>query len=107
MKGLFQCPPRATPWVRPSKQQSRPERAKASDVNAFALSGRLSIYTLYPGRCPGLGASALSGRAGIELLLGSEIEEEHSEQDEEEIHELRLEILLVEDGCTEEEADDD
>ena len=64
MKGLFQCPP----WVRPSKQQSRPERAKASDMNAFALSGRLSIYTLYPGRCPGLGASALSGRAGSGVL---------------------------------------
>lgn len=56
---------------------------------------------------PGLGASAPSGRAGIELLLRSEVEEEHTEQDEEEIHELRLEVLLVEDGCTEEEADDD
>ena len=56
---------------------------------------------------PGLGASALSGRAGIEFLLRSEVEEEHTEQDEEEIYELRLEVLLVEDGCTEEEADDD
>ena len=40
-------------------------------------------------------------------LFGSEIEEEHSEQDEEKIHELCLEVLLVEDGCSEEEADDD
>ena len=78
-----------------------------SYLKAFALTGRLVCLHNYPRRCPGLGASALSGRAGIELLLGSEIEEEHSEQDEEEIHELRLEILLVEDGCTEEEADDD
>ena len=76
-------------------------------LKAFALTGRQVCAHKHPGRCPGLGASALSGRAGIELLLGSEIEEEHSEQDEEEIHELRLEILLVEDGCTEEEADDD
>ena len=69
----------------------RPERAEAPS----------------PGHRPGLGASALSGRAGIELLLGSEVEEEHTEQDEEEIYELRLEVLLVEDGCAEEEADDD
>ena len=31
---------------------------------AFALTGRLADCCLYPGRCPGLGASALSGRAG-------------------------------------------
>ena len=60
-----------------------------------------------PGCCPGLGASALTGRAGIELLLRSKIEEEHSEQNEEKVYELRLEVLLVEDGGSEEEADDD
>ena len=34
---------------------------------AFALTGRLADCCLYPGRCPGLGASALSGRAGANL----------------------------------------
>ena len=29
---------------------------------AFALTGRFDDYQHYPGRCPGLGASALSGR---------------------------------------------
>ena len=85
-----------------------PCKGKSFDyMKLLPLQGDVVKIITYPGRCPGLGASALSGRAGIELLLGSEIEEEHSEQDEEEIHELRLEILLVEDGCTEEEADDD
>ena len=43
MKGLFQCPPRASPWV---KQQvaMRPVRAKAllitRNLKAFALTGR-------------------------------------------------------------------
>ena len=31
---------------------------------AFALSGRRVCVHNYPGRCPGLGASALSGRIG-------------------------------------------
>ena len=31
---------------------------------AFALTGRRATTQYYPGRCPGLGASALSGRAG-------------------------------------------
>ncbi len=31
---------------------------------AFALSGRRAKCCLYPGCCPGLGASALSGRVG-------------------------------------------
>ena len=31
---------------------------------AFALSGRQACGHEYPGRCPGLGASALSGREG-------------------------------------------
>ena len=46
------------------KKQSRPERAKAFNIKAFALSGRLFVFVLNPGRCPGLGASALSGRIG-------------------------------------------
>ena len=40
-------------------------------------------------------------------LLCSEIEEQHSEQNEKKVNKLSLEVLLVEDGCTEEEADDD
>ena len=32
---------------------------------AFALSGRQVCVRNYPGRCPGLGASALSGRLGL------------------------------------------
>ena len=31
---------------------------------AFALTGRQACIHYYPGRCPGLGASALSGRVG-------------------------------------------
>ena len=34
-------------------------------MKAFALSGRFYYITLNPGRCPGLGASALSGRVGM------------------------------------------
>ena len=34
---------------------------------AFALSGRQVCVRNYPGRCPGLGASALSGRMGQNL----------------------------------------
>ena len=33
-------------------------------LEAFALSGRIIIGLQDPGRCPGLGASALSGRVG-------------------------------------------
>jgi hypothetical protein len=36
---------------------------------AFALSGRRAKCCLYPGRCPGLGAFALSGRVGHCLLF--------------------------------------
>ena len=36
---------------------------------AFALTGRRAKCCLYPGCCPGLGASALSGRVGQWLLL--------------------------------------
>ena len=36
---------------------------------AFALSGRQVCVLYYPGRCPGLGASALSGRVGNSYCL--------------------------------------
>ena len=45
MKGLFQCPPRAAPWVLWT-QTCRPVRAKALFIawyfKAFALTGRLA-----------------------------------------------------------------
>ena len=47
--------------------KSRPERAKAFNFKAFALPGRQVYIHKYPGRCPGLGASALSGRIGCDL----------------------------------------
>ena len=50
----------------------RPVRAKASSkywrFKAFALTGRQVCVRNYPGRCPGLGASALSGRVGDYFL---------------------------------------
>ena len=46
----------------------RPVRAKALYIaqyfKAFALTGRQVCIRNYPGRCSGLGASALSGRIG-------------------------------------------
>ena len=36
---------------------------KTGYFKAFALSGRQACCHYYPRRCPGLGASALSGRA--------------------------------------------
>ena len=41
----------------------------AGALKAFALTGRQACVHHYPGRCPGLGASALSGRAAQNLLL--------------------------------------
>ena len=47
---------------------NRPVRAKAFCFNAFALTGRLWFFSSYfPGRCPGLLAAALSGRATLLL----------------------------------------
>ena len=47
-------------------QACRPVGAKAfkdqTIYKAFALTGRFIECPVYPGRCPGLGASALSGR---------------------------------------------
>ena len=36
-----------------------------SNNKAFALTGRQVCVRNYPGRCPGLGASALAGRVGL------------------------------------------
>ena len=38
-------------------------RKAITSFKAFALTGRQGGVRNYPGRCPGLGASALSGRA--------------------------------------------
>ena len=63
-----------SPGQRPGyngKKQRRPERAKALYTaryfKAFALTGRQVCVCNNPGRCPGLGASALSGRIGCNL----------------------------------------
>ena len=65
MKGLFQCPPRAAPWVMMDASLS-PCKGKSlqspSNNKAFALTGRLADCYVYPGRCPGLGASGPSAR---------------------------------------------
>ena len=61
----------------------RPVRAKALLIalylKAFALTGRQVCVHNYPGRCPGLGASALSGRVGhtgrVELTCENSITE--------------------------------
>ena len=54
------------------RKTCRPVRAKAFKYQAcnkaFALTGRRAKCCLYPGCCPGLGASALSGRVGHWLL---------------------------------------
>ena len=45
----------------------RPVRAKAFIINASALTGRFALDVLHPGRCPGLGASAPSGRTTFDF----------------------------------------
>ena len=48
-----------SPGQRPGcniSKAKRPVRAKALIMNAFALTGRIIIISVYPGRCPGLGA---------------------------------------------------
>ena len=58
-------------------QTCRPVRAKAlknpAICKAFALTGRLVDWPLYPGRCPGLRASAPTGRIGYFQQHGSKI----------------------------------
>ena len=53
----------------------RPVRAKALKLlaifKAFALTGRQVCVRNYPGRCPGLGVSALSGRVGQNRACGT------------------------------------
>ena len=71
------CPERAeapSPGQRPGVYWwfiKRPVRAKALSFawyfKAFVLTGRQVCGHNYPGRCPGLGASALSGRVGCNL----------------------------------------
>ena len=55
----------------------------ASSFKAFALTGRQGCVLNYPGRCPELGASALSGRAAknklFNLLNSKDYEERHME----------------------------
>ena len=57
--------------------KKRPVRAKALKYQmiykAFALTGRLVYVHDYPGRCPGLGASALSGSVGIYMRKFSKL----------------------------------
>ena len=66
MKGLFQCPPRASPWVITDANLS-PCKGKSfkipSNIQSFCPYRAPCYLPLYPGQCPGLGASALSGRA--------------------------------------------
>ena len=70
-----ECPKRPERAAPPSPGQhpgyvlviiKRPVRAKALQIiwyfKAFALTGRLVCVHDYPGRCPGLGGAALSGR---------------------------------------------
>ena len=48
-----------SPGQRPgcnTSKAKRPVRAEALIMNAFALTGRIIIISVYPGRCPGLGA---------------------------------------------------
>ena len=71
MKGLFQCPPRASPWVMmnaslsPCKGKSFQVPGNMQSFCPFRAHCQLAVY---PGRCPGLGASALSGRAASQKL---------------------------------------
>ena len=65
---LFQCPPRAAPWVYIAISKA-PCRGK-SFINHLVLKllplqGDEFGDHENPGRCPGLGASALSGRVGL------------------------------------------
>ena len=45
-----------------------PCKGKSRYLKAFALTGRQVCAHKHPGRCPGLGASALSGRMGLTFL---------------------------------------
>ena len=69
MKGLFQCPPRASPWVLEQVQKVALKGQKLSISKLLPFQGDFVFCQHYPGRCPGLGASALSGR--VEFIYES------------------------------------
>ena len=48
----------------------------AWSFKAFALTGRQGCVRNYPGRCPGLGASALSGRVVLTCETSVRIQNE-------------------------------
>ena len=55
MKGLFQCPPRASPWVLKDASLSpcKGKSFKAPAIyKAFALTGRFAIITIIPRAMP-------------------------------------------------------
>ena len=62
----------STPW------KGRSFVIFAWGFKAFALTGRQVCVRNYPGRCPGLGASALSGRAASDLLGLQPVLEPHA-----------------------------
>ena len=55
------------PPTLPGTNSRTPGLFQSNSVKAFALSGRQACVRHYPGRCPGLRASALSGRMGATL----------------------------------------
>ena len=68
MKGLFQCPPRATPWVIMSASLSPCKGKSFVYEKLLPLQGDFAIYLVNPGCCPGLGASGLSARVGLSFI---------------------------------------
>ena len=67
MKGLFQCPPRAAPWVLEQIQKVALKGQKLSISKLLPFQGDFAFCQYFPGCYPGLGASALSGRIGCDL----------------------------------------
>ena len=69
MKGLFQCPPRATPWVLLAYTKTPCKGKSFKNIRKLLpLQGDFVNRVFNPGCCPGLGASALSGRVGQTIL---------------------------------------
>ena len=52
------------PATLPGTNSHTPGLFQSNSIKAFALTGRQACVRHYPGRCPGLRASALSGRVG-------------------------------------------
>ena len=68
MKGLFQCPPRVTPWVNTDANKS-PCKGKSFEIEGFCPYRATLLYLFKnPGRCPGLGAFGLSARLRLPLF---------------------------------------